>query len=366
MFGDAELNRFETEAASGNQDLQAAAARFAQARANTDVARSGLFPHLTGAATGARQRDSENRPVGGKPGQTYDSFSVPFDLSYELDLWGRVRRRVESARAAAEAAAADLESARLAVHAEIAADYFTLRALDAERELLVPTIAAYRQSLELTRHRREAGLVSDLDAARAEAQLSAAEAQRPTLDVQRAQFEHALAALVGQTASSFHVEVRPAAAITPRIPPGLPSDLLERRPDIAAAERRMAAANAAVGVATAAFFPTIRLAGQARADGRAEPLPRRARHLPPGGHGADRGAGPRARPGADARPAPGHRRRSRQGPRRRLGRRPRHPARDRTGRHPLSPYQKVVRQTKRPVNPEQARLSMLTSVDIRR
>lgn len=266
IFGDAELTRLETEAASANQDLKAAGARFAQARATADAARSGLFPRIGAALSAMRQRDSANRPLSntgeaaGK-GFTYDNISVPFDAGYEVDLWGRVRRQIEGARAGEQAAAADLEGVRLAIAAEVAVDYFTLRSLETERAALTANLAAYRQALELTRERRRGGLASDLDVAQAETVLHAAEAQLPTLTQTGLRFEHALAVLVGQPASMFRLDGRPLVEEPPRIRPDVPSDLLERRPDVAAAERRMAAANAAVGVAEAAFFPTVRLTG---------------------------------------------------------------------------------------------------------
>ncbi|MDY0040460.1 MAG: efflux transporter outer membrane subunit [Desulforhabdus sp.] len=261
MFNDPELNRLESEAEAANQDLKAAAARFEQARALADVARSGLFPRLGTAFLPLWQRDSENRPVGGKPRQTYDSFTVPFDLSYELDLWGRVRRTVEASTAQKEASAEDVESVRLAMQAEIAADYLSLRALDADRALLLSSIEVYRKSLELVLHRRAGGMVSDLDVAQAETVLKITEAQLPDNALQRAKFQNALAVLTGKNASLFRIEELPLDVAPLVVPPGLPSELLERRPDIAAAERRMAAANAAIGVATAAFFPTFKFNG---------------------------------------------------------------------------------------------------------
>jgi len=268
IFGDAELNRLEQQAAAANQSLQAAVARFEQSRATADVARSGLFPRIGVGAVATRQRDSENRPLnstGEAAGKafTYDNFAIPFDLSYELDLWGRVRRQLESARSSQEAAADDLEGVRLAIAAEVAADYFTLRALDAEKAALIASVAAYGKSLELTRNRRAGGLVSDLDVAQAETVLLTAEAQLPALTLTRAKFEHALAVLTGQPAPLFRLSEMPLGREPPVIPSELPSALLERRPDIAAAERRMAAANAGIGVAKAAFFPTVRFNGLA-------------------------------------------------------------------------------------------------------
>jgi len=268
VFGDPELNRLETEAASANQDIRAAAARFAQARASADVARSGLFPRIGAAFLGLRQHDSENRPLnstGEAAGQgfTYDNFVLPFDASYEVDLWGRVRRQLESARASEQAGADDLEGVKLSVAAEVAGDYFALRALDAELSALQESIEAYRSSLKLTQNRRAAGLSSDLDIAQAETVLNSAAAQLPALERTRLQFEHALAVLDGKPASLFYLEAAPLEVTPAAIAPGVPSTLLERRPDISAAERRMASANAAIGVAKSAFFPVLRLSGVA-------------------------------------------------------------------------------------------------------
>jgi len=263
IFGDPDLSRLEAEAAEANQDLKAAYARFSQARAVADVAQSGLFPRVGASFQPLEQYDSENRPVGGKPGQTYDTFTLSFDLSYEFDLWGRVRRTVESAKAQVQAAADDIESVRLAVQAEVAADYFTIRALDADKALLLSSIEVYQKSLALVRNRRAGGMVSDLDVAQAETVLKNAESQLPDNALQRVKFEHALAVLTGKNASLFHLPERPLDLDLLVLPPDLPSELLERRPDIAAAERRMAAANANIGVAKAAFFPTIKFNGLA-------------------------------------------------------------------------------------------------------
>jgi multidrug efflux system outer membrane protein len=268
IFGDTELNRLEGQATEANQDLKAAAARFAQARAAADVSRSGFFPRMGVSASAIRQHDSANRPIsttGEAAGKsfTYDNFALPFDLSYEIDLWGRVRRQVESSRAREQASAADLEGARLAIAAEVAVDYYTLRAIDAEKAALGGSIEAYRKALDLTRQRRAGGLVSDLDVVQAETVLKSAEAQLPAITRTRFQFEHALAVLTGRLASQFSIQERPLDLEPLRIPPDQPSALLERRPDIAAAERRMAAANADIGVAQAAYFPTVRLNGLA-------------------------------------------------------------------------------------------------------
>jgi outer membrane protein, multidrug efflux system len=262
MFEDAELNRLEAEAAAANQDLKAAAARFEQARALVDVAQSGLFPRLGISFLPAWQHDSANRPAGGHPGQTYDTYTVPFDLSYELDLWGRIRRTIESASAQAQASADDVESVRLFIQAEVAADYFAVRTLDADKAMILSSIEIYRKSLELVRNRRAGGMVSDLDVAQSETVLKTTEAQLPESVLQRAKFQHALAVLTGHNAPLFRLEERPLDLGLFTIPADLPSELLERRPDIAAAERRMASANANIGVAKAAFFPTIRFTGQ--------------------------------------------------------------------------------------------------------
>jgi multidrug efflux system outer membrane protein len=184
-------------------------------------------------------------------------------LGYELDIWGRVRRGVESSRAQAQASADDLEAIKLMIQAEVAVDYFTLRALDTQREVLRSSIQVFTKSLQLTRNLRAGGAVSDLDVAQAQTVLNTTQAQLPAVTLQRAQFEHALALLAGQPASSFRVSESVLSTAPPLIPPGLPSALLERRPDISAAERRMASANAGIGVAKAAFFPTIQLNGLA-------------------------------------------------------------------------------------------------------
>ncbi len=254
IFGDQELNRLEAEAAEANQDLEAAYARFNQARAVADVARSGFFPRLSASFLPVEQRDSEYRPVGGRPGQTYDTFTLPFDLSYEFDLWGRIRRTVESASAQVQASADDVESVRLAMQAEVAADYFAIRALDSDKALLLSSIQVFRKSLELVRNRRAGGMVSDFQNT---------EAQLPDTALQRAKLEHALAVLTGKNASLFRVPERLLDLKPLVVPPALPSELLERRPDIAGAERRMSAANANIGVAKAAFFPTVKLSASA-------------------------------------------------------------------------------------------------------
>ena len=268
VFGDENLNDLEGKAATANQELKAAVASFDEARAVADVTRSQLFPQIGISPSAMGHRNSANQPLQGHAGgssntTTYADLIAPLNLSYEVDLWGRVRRSVESARAQQQASADDLEGVRLAIEAEVATDYFTLRALDAETDLLSSNIDVFGKSLELTQNRRTGGVASDLDVAEAETVLRTTQAELPAVQLQRAQFEHALAVLTGQAASAFTVPERRLDAPAPVIPSGLPSQLLERRPDIAAAERRMAAANASIGVAKGAFFPAIQLNGLA-------------------------------------------------------------------------------------------------------
>src|SRR5579862_8231193 len=271
LFGDPELNRLETLATTNNQNLAAAEAQFEQARALAAEARADFFPQFNAGGTPGgdltRQRTSVNEPLQGEPAgttHTYDTFTAPIYLGWEFDFWGSVRRQSEAAHARFIASADDLESAKLALAAEVADDYFTLRALDDQYTLVANTIEAYRHSLQLTENRRRGGIVSDLDVAQAATQLHSTEAQLPVIELDRAQLLHALATLCGQSPVDFMVETNTAAlAAVPNIPASLPAELLERRPDIAAAERRMAAANADVGVATAAFYPTVRFNGLA-------------------------------------------------------------------------------------------------------
>jgi len=268
IFGDVELNELENQASASNQQLKVAVARLDEARAQMDVTRAGLFPNVSASGSFVRQRVSPNTPsaITGKPfgtSSTFNDFYVPLSLGYELDVWGRVRRGVESASAQAQASADDLETIRLMIQAEVAVDYFSLRALDAERAVLDSSVGVFTKSLQLTSNLRAGGAVSDLDVAQAQTVLKTTEAQLPAVMLQRKQFEHALALLVGQSASTFRVAERALSTAPPLIPPGLPSELLERRPDISSAERSMAAANAGIGVAKAAFFPTIQLNGLA-------------------------------------------------------------------------------------------------------
>lgn len=267
LFGDDKLNQLELLASVNSPELAGALARFDQARALIKVSRAQLFPQIETDPNFNRQRTSFNAPVNGLPANythTYNTFTLPLQAGWELDLWGRVRRQVESAQARATASGDDLEATKLALQAELATDYFTLRALDLEYDVLLRTTETYRRSLELTVNRRKGGIATDLDVSQAETQLRSAEAELPALRLQRTRLVDALATLCGQPASTFQLPLAPIEKEEiPARPAGLPSELLERRPDIAAAEQRMAAANAQVGVARTAFYPRVRFDGLA-------------------------------------------------------------------------------------------------------
>ena len=266
MFGDEDLNQLESRASNANQSLKAALARLDEAHAATRIARAGYFPTIDAQASATRQRASVNSPgyaQGSNP--NYNTFVVGGDLSYEIDLFGRIRNTVAGARATEQATAGDAATLDLAVHAELATDYFSLRGLDAQQQLLDRTVADYAKALDLTRNLYQGGAAALSDVQLAQAQLETARTQAEDTRLRRAQTEHAIAVLVGAVASGFHLEARPLASVVaiPPVDPGLPSQLLERRPDVAAAERRVAAANAAIGVARAAYFPVFSLAGTA-------------------------------------------------------------------------------------------------------
>ena len=261
MFADPTLDALAGEVTVNNQTLKAAEARFAQARAQVGVARAALLPTIGAGAQGTWNRQSQHRALfvpGAKV--SYTDLMLPIDASYEFDVWGRVRRTIEGAQADAQASAADLEAVRLSLHAELATDYLELRTYDAELRLLQSTVSAYAQALALAESRHAGGIASGQDVAQAQTQLDVTRAQAIDVEVARAQRQHAIAIVVGRPPSSLQLppsEVVPARV--PVAPPGLPSELLERRPDVAAAERRMAAANARIGVARAAYFPTVSL-----------------------------------------------------------------------------------------------------------
>jgi multidrug efflux system outer membrane protein len=261
VFGDPALNDLETQGMAANQTIKASLARLEQSRAVARVARSEFLPNINASPYWTRQRYSPNQsPSFGS--LTANSFSVPLDLSYEVDLWGRVRRSFESARADAQSSLADFYNLSLTLQADIAQNYFTLRALDAEIATVTATVGLRREQVQLVRSRFEGGIGNELDVARAETELATAEADAASLAQRRSQLENALAILVGRIPSSFHV-TNSANGVwrpqVPEVPAGLPSELLERRPDVARAERQLASANARIGVAKAAFFPVLRL-----------------------------------------------------------------------------------------------------------
>jgi NodT family efflux transporter outer membrane factor (OMF) lipoprotein len=261
IFGDPQLNALAERIDGANQTIRQAEARYAQAQAVLRQTRAERYPFVTGAASARRSWTDR-----GSVGATGD-FELGVDAGWEVDVWGRVRRAVEAGRAQAQASAADVESVRLSVTAALLQNYLALRITDAQARLLEDTVAAYSRLLTLTRNRYNAGVVGKSDVVQAEAQFKSAQAQRVDLGVQRAQFAHAIAALIGETPATLSVAPAPLVARLPAIPPGLPSELLERRPDIANAERRVAAANARIGVAQAALFPAVNLSAGAGING---------------------------------------------------------------------------------------------------
>jgi len=250
IFGDPQLSALIASIDFSNQNVLLAEARFRQAQAFAAQSRAALFPTLDADASITRSRSA---------GAVSDNRSVALNSSWEIDLWGRLRRALESSAANAQASAADLAAARLSAQAELASNYFQLRVLDAQKQLLGDTVTAFDKSLELTRNRYAAGVAAKVDVVQAETQLKSTLAQSIDTGVQRAQLEHAIAILIGKPPSEFSIAPVPLAVTMPRVPLGLPSELLERRPDVAAAERRAAAANAQIGVAKAAYFPSLTL-----------------------------------------------------------------------------------------------------------
>jgi NodT family efflux transporter outer membrane factor (OMF) lipoprotein len=264
VFQDPMLDALQARVTTANQNIKAAFARLQQARAETRVQRSFLFPTLTAGPNVTRGRTSLNSPAYNptKPA-TGNDFILEADLSYEIDVWGRIRNSVASARATEQATAADLATLDLSTHAELATDYFTLCGQDTQVALLDQTVADYEHAVALTRSLFEGGAAARGDLDQAEAQLETARTQARDMRLKRAQTQHAIAVLVGESPSTFHLDSRQlrADAAPPALEPGLPSALLERRPDVAGAERRTAAANAAIGVARAAYFPVFTLGG---------------------------------------------------------------------------------------------------------
>ncbi len=261
IYQDPQLNALEEKVNVSNQSLKASVAQFEQARAMVRQFRADYYPTVTAGAAGSRNRISQNRGIfTSQP--AYTDLQIPVvGVSYEPDLFGRVRKTVEDARSNAQASAGDVENVSLSLHAELAVDYFQVRTLDAEEQLLRDTVDAYQKALELTQNRYSGGVASGVDVAQAQTILETTRAQMIDLQVARAQFEHAAAVLVGEAPSTFSIAFAPWNAPPPVIPAGVPSDLMERRPDIAAAERRVAAANAQIGVARSGYFPILNLSG---------------------------------------------------------------------------------------------------------
>ena len=261
VFGDEGLNALEDRVEVSNQNLRLAEAQYRQSVALSAQARAGLFPTVGASASSTRSEasSSQSSRTGTSSGVS-TTHSLSLQASWETDLWGGVRRNIEAGEAGAQASAADLASTRLSIQATLAQDWFQLRALDAQQKLLDDTVAGYAKSLELTQNRYRSGVAAAADVAQAQTQLKSTQAQALDVGVQRAQMEHAIALLVGQAPSTFSLAPMPLLTVPPPVVPvGLPSKLLERRPDVAAAERRVAAANAQIGVAKAAFFPDLSL-----------------------------------------------------------------------------------------------------------
>ena len=261
IFNDPLLNSLEAQVNINNQNLKAAEAQFRQARAIFQYDRADKFPTITAGASATRTRVSSNRPPKTSifNGITSSDFTLPFDLSYQIDAWGRVRHQVESAREQAQATEADLATVSLSMHGDLAVDYFQARSLDAQEQLLKSTVTEYEKALELTQNRFHGGIATILDVQQAQTQLESTRALALDVGVLRAQFEHAVAVLIGKPPAEFTLPAMPLSAVPPAIPVGLPSELLQRRPDIAAAERRVASANAQIGVARAAYYPSLNL-----------------------------------------------------------------------------------------------------------
>jgi NodT family efflux transporter outer membrane factor (OMF) lipoprotein len=260
IYQDAELSDLEQRCATSNQTIAAALHSYEQAHDLVSENKSALYPTVSIGGAFTRNDVSNNRPQ--RPAnlpQYFWDFLIPLNISWEPDLWGKVRRQIESSAANAQASAADLSNTRLSLQGLLAVTFFQLRGIDLQAQLLRTTIDAYTQTLQLTEDRRKGALASDSDVAQAQAQLEGARAQLVELGVQRAQYEHAIAVLVGESATGFRIAERPIGGDPPPIPTGIPSELLERRPDIAAAERRVASANALIGVAKSAYYPTIAL-----------------------------------------------------------------------------------------------------------
>jgi NodT family efflux transporter outer membrane factor (OMF) lipoprotein len=264
IFGDSQLNALEEELTVSNQNLKVSEARLRQARSMIRFNRSQEFPTISTSPSIINERDSANQAYfpSSLANNGTGAFTLPIDFSYEVDLWGRVRRTVNASREEAQASAADLQTANLSLHAELAVDYFELRSADVQEQLLDDTVKDYTDALQLTQNRFNGGAAPKSDVAQAQTQLDGARVQDTDITVMRAQFEHAIATLIGKPPAEFTITPAPKTALQlPSIPVGLPASLLERRPDIAAGERRVAEANDQIGIARAAFFPSLVLGG---------------------------------------------------------------------------------------------------------
>lgn len=263
VFHDDGLNALEPQIQTANQTLRAADANLQIARSQIRVNRADLFPTVGVAPFAGAERYSANRPyfTAANANNGLGDIQIPADVSWELDLFGRIRRTINASKEEAQASEADLQNTLLSLQSELAMDYFEVRAADAQKKLLDDTVAQYREALRVTNNRFVGGVAPKSDVSQAETQLEAALVLAADIDVRRAQFEHAIAVLIGQPASTFSLPRAPLNTRPPAIPPGLPSELLQRRPDIAAAERRTAEANEQIGIARAAFFPSITLSG---------------------------------------------------------------------------------------------------------
>ena len=263
LYNDPQLDTLEDRVAVSNQTLKAATEQYFQARDQVQAARSQYYPTLAAGPSISRTRESNNQPntVRNLTTYQYNTFSLSGEAQWQPDFWGQVRRTVEQARAGAQASAAQLANVELSVRAELATDYFQMRGLDAQKELLDNTVASYQEYLQLTQIRFKGGVATEVDVAEAQTQLEQTRAQDVDVGVARAQYEHAIATLIGVSASTFSLPPMPQGHEIPQIPVGMPSQLLERRPDIAAAERQVGAANAQIGIAIAAYYPNISLTG---------------------------------------------------------------------------------------------------------
>ncbi len=262
IYHDPQLNQLEDRIADNNQSLRQALESYLSARDQVSAVRANLFPTLSGSLSTSRERVSANRPLAPAGGQTTSGdFTIGGEASWEPDFWGRIRRGVEAARENAQASAADMANVDLSLHAEMASDYFQLRGLDAQKKLLTATVTDLENQLDLTERRLAGGVATEADVAQARTELETVRAQLVDIDVARAQFEHAIGTIANLDLSNFSIPPSPLDLALPKVPVGVPSQLLERRPDIAAAERMAAAENAQIGIAVSAFYPTISLGG---------------------------------------------------------------------------------------------------------